>query len=250
MSHFMIPQAQDSQERALASIEAHLRYEAFFGTMSVSVSRGEEVASASGPLINTAEVDSAPGLGVIEEEVSRCTQCALHQTRNRVVFGVGHPNARLVLVGEAPGRHEDMQGEPFVGQAGALLTRMLARMGLTREEVYICNVLKCRPPQNRDPLPEEKISCSPFLRRQIEVIAPELILALGAHAARTLLGLEPTVSLGSLRGKTYDWEGTSLLATYHPAYLLRSPEMRWKAMDDLSIACKFLGIDIVERKNR
>lgn len=170
----------------------------------------------------------------LEQAVKGCTACGLHETRTQTVFGVGDTSARWVFVGEAPGADEDRQGEPFVGRAGQLLNAMLAALGLKREEVYIANVLKCRPPRNRDPRPEEVVQCEPYLLRQIELINPSVIVALGRHAVHSLLKTDK--ALGKLRGVKYDYHGIPLIATYHPAYLLRSPQEKRKAWDDLKLA--------------
>jgi DNA polymerase len=167
----------------------------------------------------------------LEAEVHVCTKCSLHKTRTQTVFGVGHRHAKWMFIGEAPGADEDRQGEPFVGKAGQLLNAILFAMGLKREEVYICNVLKCRPPGNRDPQPEEVAQCEPYLIRQIELIRPQLIVALGRHAAHSLLKTE--VPLGKLRGQKLSYHGTPLFVTYHPAYLLRNPADKRKVWDDL-----------------
>jgi DNA polymerase len=167
----------------------------------------------------------------LEAEVSVCTKCSLHKTRTQTVFGVGHRRAKWMFIGEAPGADEDRQGEPFVGKAGQLLNAILFAMGLKREEVYIANVLKCRPPGNRDPQPEEVAQCEPYLIRQIELIRPQLIVALGRHAAHSLLKTE--VPLGKLRGQKLSYHGTPLFVTYHPAYLLRNPADKRKVWDDL-----------------
>ncbi len=167
----------------------------------------------------------------LEAEVRVCTKCSLHTTRTQTVFGVGHRRASWMFIGEAPGADEDRQGEPFVGKAGQLLNAILFAMGLKREEVYIANVLKCRPPGNRDPQPEEVAQCEPYLLRQIELIKPHLIVALGRHAAHSLLKTE--VPLGKLRGQKLSYHGTPLFVTYHPAYLLRNPADKRKVWDDL-----------------
>lgn len=166
--------------------------------------------------------------------VKACTACSLHETRTQTVFGVGSTSARWVFVGEAPGADEDRQGEPFVGRAGRLLNAMLAALGLKREEVYIANVLKCRPPRNRDPQTEEVAQCEPHLLRQIELIKPSIIVALGRHAVHSLL--KSNKALGKLRGMKHDYHGIPLIATYHPAYLLRTPQDKRKAWDDLRLA--------------
>jgi uracil-DNA glycosylase len=170
----------------------------------------------------------------LQQAVASCTKCDLHKTRKKTVFGVGDPSARWMFVGEAPGADEDAQGEPFVGRAGQLLNAMLFAMGLKREEVYIANVLKCRPPGNRDPQPNEVECCEPYLLRQISLIQPKLIVALGRHAAHSLLKTEAPLS--RLRGQRLAYHGTPLIVTYHPAYLLRSPGEKRKAWSDLCLA--------------
>ncbi len=169
--------------------------------------------------------------------VSGCTKCALHQTRTQTVFGVGDENADWMLIGEAPGAEEDRLGDPFVGQAGKLLDSMLAAIGLSRQKnVYIANVLKCRPPGNRNPSPEEVAQCSPHLLQQIELVKPKLILAMGRFAAQTLLKTDASIS--SLRGRVHRYAGLPLIVTYHPAYLLRTLEDKAKAWEDLVFARK------------
>ncbi|MEW6330362.1 MAG: uracil-DNA glycosylase family protein [Pseudomonadota bacterium] len=175
---------------------------------------------------------SDPGVWTaLQAEVRVCTKCALHKTRTQTVFGVGNRNAKWMFIGEAPGADEDRQGEPFVGKAGQLLNAILFAMGLKREEVYIANVLKCRPPGNRDPQPEEVEQCEPYLIRQIGLIRPKIIIALGRHAAHSLLKTE--VPLAKLRGQKLSYHGTPLFVTYHPAYLLRNPADKRKVWDDL-----------------
>jgi DNA polymerase len=175
----------------------------------------------------------------IRDDLGDCTRCRLHPTRKNIVFGVGNPKARIVFVGEAPGADEDAKGEPFVGRAGQLLTNMLKAFGLNRGDVYICNVLKCRPPENRDPDPVEVQTCSPFLLRQIRAIRPKVVCALGKHAAQTLL--RTTDPITKLRGKPLDFEGTKLLPTFHPAYLLRNPRSQWEARTDLKKVLELAG---------
>jgi uracil-DNA glycosylase family 4 len=172
----------------------------------------------------------------LEHTVSTCVRCVLHQSRTQTVFGVGHARADWLIIGEAPGADEDRLGEPFVGRAGQLLNEMLRAVGLARTDVYITNILKCRPPNNRNPKPDEVASCSGYLQRQIEIIQPQLILAVGAVAAQNLLGSDTPV--GQLRGivHRYGDAGIPLLVTYHPAYLLRSPAQKTKAWDDLCLA--------------
>jgi DNA polymerase len=179
----------------------------------------------------------------LRENVAACTACALHQSRTQTVFGVGNPNAKLMLIGEAPGFYEDQKGEPFVGRAGQLLNAMLQSIGLSREEVFIANILKCRPPNNRDPSKEEVAQCTPFLEKQIALVKPQLLLALGRIAAHYLLNT--SASLGQLRGKilTFGASQTPLIVTYHPAYLLRTPRDKGKAFQDLHVVLKNLDTE-------
>jgi DNA polymerase len=171
----------------------------------------------------------------LKQAVPACTQCGLHKARTQTVFGVGDENADWLLVGEAPGAEEDRLGEPFVGQAGRLLDNMLAAIDLKRgENVYICNVLKCRPPGNRNPEPDEVAKCTPFLLRQIELIDPKLVVAMGRFAAQTLLNTD--ASIASLRGRVHRYAGRPLIVTYHPAYLLRNLPDKSKAWSDLVFA--------------
>ncbi len=174
----------------------------------------------------------------LEQAVRTCTQCALHQTRTQTVFGVGNRRAQWLFIGEAPGMDEDRQGEPFVGRAGQLLNAILFALGLKREDVYIANVLKCRPPNNRDPQPHEVAQCEPYLIRQIELIQPRLIVALGRHAAHSLLKTE--MPLAKLRGLRLSYHGIPLIVTYHPAYLLRTPLDKRKVWEDLCQAKKLV----------
>ena len=178
-------------------------------------------------------------LDEIAFEVSSCTKCTLCSTRRKTVPGEGNPQARLLCVGEGPGETEDQTGRPFVGRAGELLTAMLAAIELPREDVFIANVVKCRPPQNRKPLPDEMESCLPYLRRQIQLIKPTVLLALGSTAAEGLLGVKR--SLGELRLKVHRWDGIPLIVTYHPAALLRNPNWKKPAWDDVRIARQLLG---------
>jgi DNA polymerase len=184
--------------------------------------------------------DHASALQLIREDIGDCTRCSLHKGRNKIVFADGDPNARLLFVGEGPGADEDAQGLPFVGRAGQLLNNMIAAMGLSREEVYIANVVKCRPPQNRTPEPDEANTCSPFLFRQIDVVRPEVIVALGATAATYLLGQRQP--LAGLRGRVHSFRGSKLIVTYHPAFLLRDPRQKKEAWADLQIAMRELGL--------
>jgi uracil-DNA glycosylase len=167
----------------------------------------------------------------VREELGDCRRCKLHSTRTNIVFGTGNPRAKLVFVGEGPGRDEDLQGQPFVGLAGQLLTKIIQAIQLTREEVYIANIIKCRPPGNRNPEPDEIKSCEPFLLKQLAAIRPRVICALGTFAARTLLQTEEKISL--LRGRFHPYQGILLMPTYHPAFLLRNPNSKRDVWEDM-----------------
>ena len=180
-------------------------------------------------------LDSAKFLRVIREDLGDCTRCKLHaQGRKQIVFGVGNPDADLMFVGEAPGGDEDIQGIPFVGRAGQLLTKMIEAMGHKRDDVYIANVIKCRPPGNRNPEPDEIAQCEPFLVKQIEAIQPKVIVALGKFAAQTLIKTNDPIS--RLRGRVYTYHGARLIPTFHPSFLLRSPGFKREAWEDLKKA--------------
>jgi DNA polymerase len=224
-------------------------------------SSSPESAVAATPLRPAVSPEEAGRRGgqlesIDNNEVKTCTRCGLAGTRTKTVFGVGSATARIVFVGEAPGHDEDVSGEPFVGRAGQLLTKMIQQgMGLRRKDVYICNVLKCRPPENRSPATNEIVACQEYLWRQIEAIQPEVIVALGAPAAQTLLGTRE--GIGRLRGRFHDFypsgstligEPIPLLPTYHPAYLLRSPAEKVKAWADLKLVMARLGIPIPKRR--
>jgi uracil-DNA glycosylase len=185
--------------------------------------------------------DKLSALKVIREDIGDCTRCRLHKGRTNLVFGVGNVNADLMFVGEGPGADEDAKGEPFVGRAGQLLNNMISAMGIKREDVYIANVVKCRPPSNRTPEKDECDTCSPFLMRQIDVIKPKVIVALGAVAAKNLLAVNDSMS--NLRGRWYDFRDSKLLVTYHPAYLLRDPRQKKEAWKDLQMVMKYLGLN-------
>jgi DNA polymerase len=175
----------------------------------------------------------------IRQDLGECFRCQLGKTRTNLVFGVGNPGARLVFVGEAPGRDEDLQGEPFVGEAGQLLTKIIQAMGFSRDEVYICNVLKCRPPNNRNPLPSEIEQCHPFMLRQVKAIGPEAIVALGTFAAQILLRTREPIS--KLRGRFHDYHGIPLMPTFHPAFLLRNANMKREVWEDMQQVMRLLG---------
>lgn len=200
----------------------------------------EDLMSIASPKPESGVRDRAQALKIIREDIGDCTRCVLHkQGRKQIVFGVGNPNAELMFIGEAPGADEDIKGEPFVGRAGQLLNNMIKAMGINREDVYIANIIKCRPPGNRTPERDECDTCSPFLMRQIEVIKPKAIVALGAVAAKTLLAISAPMS--EFRGRWYDFRGTKLAVTYHPAFLLRDPRQKKEAWKDLQMVMKELG---------
>ena len=182
-------------------------------------------------------------LSEIREELGDCTRCRLCETRKSIVFGEGNPRARLVFVGEGPGRDEDIQGRPFVGRAGQLLTKIIRAMKLERKDVYICNVVKCRPPENRNPQPDEVASCEPFLMKQIESINPEVIVSLGSVATGLMLKLK-NFKMGQLRGTFHQYGNSKLMITYHPAALLRNPSLKKPVWEDMKLVMKELGIPV------
>ncbi|MDH5636942.1 MAG: uracil-DNA glycosylase [Nitrospinota bacterium] len=190
---------------------------------------------------------SDKSLDSIRAEVENCQKCALGKTRTNTVFGVGDPDARLMFIGEGPGAAEDLQGEPFVGRAGKLLNDMIQAMGLKRSDVYIANIVKCRPPGNRDPLPEESAQCMPYLMRQLKMIRPEYVCALGAVPAKNLL--ERNEPIGKLRSSFHDFMGTQFMATYHPSYLLRNPAAKAESWKDLKMIMDKMGLKDPRGKN-
>jgi len=216
------------------------------GFQSVAQAAAPKIAAlplpvAEGPsLFDAAEKIVDDTLLRIREDLGECTRCKLHRHRHSIVFGDGNPRAELVFVGEGPGADEDAQGLPFVGRAGKLLTQMIEAMGLQRKDVYICNVVKCRPPENRTPEDDEISTCSPFLLRQLEVIAPKVIVCLGAVAAKTLLKTNRGIS--SFRGQWLDYRASKLMVTYHPAYLLRNPSAKGEVWKDLQRVMAVLGL--------
>jgi uracil-DNA glycosylase len=220
---------------------------------AAAVVEEESIFNVLSPKPESGMADPIAALKLIREDLGDCTRCKLHkQGRKQIVFGVGNPRADLMFVGEGPGADEDAQGEPFVGRAGQLLNNMIRAMGLKREEVYIANVVKCRPPGNRTPERDECETCSPFLMRQIAVVKPKVVVALGAVSAKNLLAMN--ASMGELRGRFYDfmpagarssdptWQGAKLAVTYHPAFLLRDPRQKGEAWKDLQMVMKYLGI--------
>ena len=227
-------------------IAEHLRFAAELGVAGVSrdpVWRTRQTAAStpeSGAAVSPeTKTEGAPlivvrDLSAVRVEIGACTRCKLHTLgRTQIVFGVGNPDADLMFVGEAPGADEDVQGVPFVGRAGQLLTKIIEAIELTREDVYIANVIKCRPPQNRNPEPDEIETCEPFLFQQIDVIKPKVIVALGKFAAQTLLRSEEPIS--RLRGRVFDYRGSKLLPTFHPAYLLRNPSSKREVWEDMKL---------------
>ncbi|GAB7028324.1 uracil-DNA glycosylase [Geotalea toluenoxydans] len=194
----------------------------------------------------TASVQAAPveqeNLDQVRLDLGECARCSLSGTRTNLVFGIGNPAARLVFVGEAPGRDEDLQGEPFVGEAGQLLTKIISAMQFRRSDVYICNILKCRPPGNRNPQPEEIEQCQPFLLRQLGAVNPEAIVCLGTFAAQTLLQTKEPIS--KLRGRFHDYHGIPLMPTFHPAFLLRNPAMKREVWEDMQKVMRLLNIEL------
>ncbi len=201
-----------------------------------------KVAAAPRDLFIAPGVQRAATLEDLRAEIGDCRRCKLCSGRTHIVFGVGNPRAMLMFVGEGPGRDEDLQAEPFVGRAGQLLTEIITKgMKMRREDVYIANVIKCRPPENRNPEPDEIAACQPFLLRQIEIIGPKVIVALGTFAAQTLLGLR--VPISRLRGHWYDYQGVKLMPTLHPAYLLRNPNDKKLVWEDIKLVLRELETD-------
>jgi len=249
-------------------VRQHLEMEQFFtgfavkGKNSMSEDRGQKTEDRGqrtedrDPSVSEVQGEKASELEKIAEEVRRCRKCELGSSRTNAVPGEGHPNARIMFVGEAPGVEEDAQGRPFVGRAGQLLDKVIAAMGLKRSDVFIGNILKCRPPENRDPRAEEIINCFPHLQRQIETINPEIIVALGAPAARTLLNTNK--SIGQLRGQFHEYYAglgrapIKLMPTYHTAYLLRnySPENRKRVWEDMKKVLAELGLPVLEQSKK
>lgn len=208
----------------IGQVRAYLRRQQLRGVERLRVTWPERVG-----LLHASSVS----LAQVRQMLGECTRCKLHQGRTTLVFGVGDPQAWLLFVGEAPGADEDRQGEPFVGKAGQLLTRIIEAMQLTREQVYICNIIKCRPPGNRNPEPDEIVACEPFLLAQLQAIQPKLICALGTFAAQTLLRTKEPIS--KLRGRFHDYHGIPVLPTFHPAYLLRNPHEKKTVWEDMKL---------------
>ena len=211
----------------------NLQQQYYLQTMEIDIYVSRQDAVVEKDIVNIVDQDIWTQL---QDEVSGCKRCDLHRGRTQTVFGVGNRNADWLIIGEAPGAEEDRQGEPFVGRAGKLLNAMLRATGLQRGEVYIANILKCRPPDNRDPRPEEVSCCEGYLQRQIALIKPKIILAVGRIAAQNLLKVDTPI--GKMRGNRYEYDGIPVVVTYHPAYLLRSPGQKRKSWQDLQLAMK------------
>ncbi|MDD5135995.1 MAG: uracil-DNA glycosylase [Candidatus Omnitrophica bacterium] len=214
----------------ITSIKSYLELEKASGV--------EEFYSCAAQDVATVQDGAAGGLAALRKEVLGCRECDLSRTRTNVVFGAGDPKAKLMFIGEAPGADEDAQGLPFVGRAGQLLTKIIEAMGLKRQDVYIANILKCRPPNNRPPLPTEILACRDNVRRQVEMIKPRVICTLGKFASQTLLGTETPIS--ALRGTFHEYNGTKVMPTFHPAYLLRNPEDKKLVWQDMKKVMKEL----------
>jgi uracil-DNA glycosylase family 4 len=212
----------------ITDLKSYLEYLKGMGIETVPASETKAALSHSSPSLLP---HTTPSLEEIRRELGECRRCKLHRTRRTLVFGEGNEKAKLMFVGEGPGYDEDVQGRPFVGKAGQLLTKIIQSIHLQREEVYITNIIKCRPPQNRNPEPDEIECCHPFLLKQISAIQPQIICALGTFAAQTLLKTDAKIT--ALRGKFYNLGGIKLLPTYHPAYLLRNPERKREVWEDM-----------------
>src|SRR5438876_8417067 len=246
MAQFSTPELQKEQTLPKSAGKPVLR-----AILPVAAPVTPNIASmpvAAGPsLFEAVDKIADDTLLKVREDLGECTRCKLHSTRHKIVFGDGSPKAQLVFVGEGPGADEDAQGLPFVGRAGKLLTQMIEAMGLQRKDVYICNVVKCRPPENRQPEEDEVSTCSPFLFRQIDVIAPKVIVCLGAVAAKTLL--QTNCGISQFRGEWLEFRGRKLLATYHPAYLLRNPPAKSEVWKDLQKVMAVLGLEVKKGKS-
>ncbi|MBI3491674.1 MAG: uracil-DNA glycosylase [Acidobacteria bacterium] len=221
----------------------HLKFAAELGVAGVSRDPAWRAQGAVTPESRPVPGIPTEALAAVRADLGDCTRCKLHALgRRQIVFGVGNPDADLMFVGEAPGGDEDIQGIPFVGQAGQLLTKIIEAIGLKRDDVYIANVIKCRPPQNRNPEPDEVETCEPFLFQQIDVIKPRVIVALGKFAAQALLRtLDP---ISRLRGRVYDYRGAKLIPTFHPAYLLRNPSSKREVWEDMKLVRKLLKSEV------
>ncbi len=245
-THFSTPELQ--KEETLPKSVGKLVLQKMTPAATPVIPKIASLPVVAGPsLFESIEKITGDSLLKTREDLGECTRCKLHSTRHKIVFGDGNPKAELVFVGEGPGADEDAQGLPFVGRAGKLLTQMIEAMGLQRKDVYICNVVKCRPPENRQPEEDEVRTCSPFLLRQIDTIAPKVIVCLGAVAAKTLLQTNRGIS--QFRGEWLEFRGRKLLATYHPAYLLRNPPAKSEVWKDLQKVMAVLGLEAKKGKS-
>jgi len=220
---------QQELREIVGQVRAHLALQQELGLEHTDLRWPESAAPSAA---------ARPTLEQVRAELGECTRCKLHRHRKQIVFGVGNPNAGLVFVGEAPGADEDAQGEPFVGRAGQLLTKIIEAMGMRREDVYICNIIKCRPPNNRTPESDEIVACQPFLLEQLRAIGPRFICALGGPAAQTLLQTKEPIS--RLRGRFHDYHGIPLLPTFHPAFLLRNPNEKKTVWEDMKLLLRHM----------
>jgi uracil-DNA glycosylase len=253
-----VEQLRDELAATIAELRAYLTWVAEGGSVFVAAPEtGDTLPNSEMSMVSPIPKHAMPdrpapqrqketSLPVVSLEevragIGECTRCKLHKGRHTIVFGVGNPSARLMFVGEAPGEDEDLKGEPFVGKAGQLLTKMIEAMGLSREDVYICNTVKCRPPNNRNPEPDELAACEPFLKGQLASVKPEVIVTLGKFAAQALLRDQTPIT--RLRGQWREYEGIPVMPTFHPAYLLRSPQEKGRVWDDLQRVMAKLGLE-------
>lgn len=232
-------------EEVKAQLLKQLQYEQELGVPDIPMKRSKAPSDSNSRTHEPTNSPSKETLEDIRADIGDCTRCKLCHGRTHIVFGVGNPEARLMFVGEGPGRDEDLQGEPFVGRAGQLLTRMIEAMGLQRSDVYIANIVKCRPPDNRNPEQDEIDTCLPFLQRQMAVVQPEVIVGLGNIAVQTLL--QTKTGITRLRGDFHDVNGIPVMPTYHPAYLLRNPNMKKPCWEDLQLVMNKLGLKVPKK---
>ena len=235
-------------QQTVQAVANYLRFCREIGIKEIPVQRvqkekTDKKQSAVLPSQISSETSSVQTLSQIRKELGDCTRCKLFETRNSIVFGEGNPNAKLMFIGEGPGRDEDRQGRPFVGRAGQLLTKIIEAMKLKRNDVYICNVVKCRPPQNRNPEPDEVASCEPFLMKQIKSVNPEVIVCLGSVAAGLMLKIDK-FRMGNIRGTFREYGDAKLMVTYHPAALLRNSSFKKPVWEDMQLVMKELGISV------
>ncbi|MHB8137650.1 MAG: uracil-DNA glycosylase [Smithellaceae bacterium] len=239
MNDYLAPSSSDQVKKELLSLVKSVKGQVLNAkNLYVEVDCKKPLAAQKNNI--AAAMNNTEHMNDLGREVVSCERCSLAVTRKNIVFGDGNPSAKIVFVGEAPGADEDEQGLPFVGRAGQLLTNIIKAMGLERKDVYICNILKCRPPGNRNPLPEEIHLCEPFLKKQLQIISPQIICALGTFAAKTLLKTETPIS--ALRGRFHLYEEIKLMPTYHPAYLLRNPSAKKQVWDDVRLIMQEIGI--------